>query len=97
MPSPEDDRPSSRPETNSQDNGSPKRDPLQRLLDRPRIAAIGALLLALLLGAAVFVLQELFMALWFLLLLFIVHLVLRFVRAFERIAGAMEELAEGRD
>ena len=62
------------------------------LRDRPGVGAVLGVLVVLIVAYATLVQQELFLAVWFLFLLFVAHLSLRFVRAIERIAGAAEAL-----
>lgn len=73
-------------------------DTLLASLDRrPWLALAAVVLGALLLGYATLVQQELFVAIWFVFVAFVAHLALRFVRAVERLAGAAERLADGRE
>lgn len=68
-----------------------------RLHARPRLALGAAVAAVLVLLYAAFVQQELFVVVWLLLVAFFAHLALRFVRAFERIAGAAARLASDED
>ena len=75
-------------------NDRPAAGVADRLRDRPAVAAGLALLVALIAAYTVLIRQEILLVAWFLVLLFLVHLALRFVRAVERIAGAVEALAD---
>lgn len=73
-------------------------DPVDRaissLLDRPALAAGAGLALLGILAIAVFVVQEVFIVLWFFGLVFVFYLVWRFIRAFELMARAVDRYVD---
>ncbi|MFB6353763.1 MAG: hypothetical protein ABEJ92_06720 [Halobacteriales archaeon] len=93
-----DDREPSGAGTPSRSGVRPRDPPEERLLDTVAtnplrslaVAAAGVLVLAY----AVLVAQQLLLAIWLLLTGFLVYLLVRFVRAHERLAGAAERLAD---
>lgn len=70
---------------------------LVRLSRRPWLTLAAVVSVLLLLAYATLIQQELLLAVWVLLVAFFAYLALRFIRAFERLAGAAERLAEDRE
>lgn len=75
-------------------------DPIDRLiltlLDRPPLAAGAVIALLVVVAFSVLVVQELVVAVWFFVLVFLIYLAWRFVRAFERLAGAVDRYLDDR-